>query len=107
MDGDNPNASDASRGTEGRPWKTISRSAGHLQPGDTLLVKAGTYRETVILTQSGTADQPITIQAYSGHEGKVIIDAAQPVAGWRQCAGPEECSGNGRIYIDDVRVWKP
>ncbi len=105
VDGDNPKASDASRGTEARPWKTIFRSVGQLQPGDTLLVKAGTYRETVILTTSGTADQPITIQAYPGHEGKVVIDAAEPVAEWRRCTGPEECSGNpnwSHIYYADV-----
>ncbi len=105
VDGDNPRASDAGRGTEGRPWKTISRATDHLQPGDTLLVKAGTYRETVILTQSGTAAQPITIEAYPGDEGKAIINAAQSVAGWRQCIGPEECSGNPhwrQIYYADV-----
>ncbi len=105
VDGDNPNARDAGRGTEARPWKTISGGTRHLQPGDTLLVKAGTYRETVILTQSGTAARPITIQAYPGHEGQAIINAAVPLTTWRQCTGPDDCSGNpnwSRIYWADV-----
>jgi parallel beta-helix repeat protein len=105
VDGNNPQARDTNAGTQAEPWKTISKATGLLQPGDTLLVKAGTYRETVILTQSGTAAQPITIRAYPGHESKAIIDAAEPLLRWRKCAGPDECSGNSNwshIYSADV-----
>jgi parallel beta-helix repeat protein len=105
VDGDNPGARDTNPGTEAQPWKTISRATGLLQPGDTLLVKAGTYRETVTLTQSGTAAQPITIQAYPGHEGKAILNAAEPLTTWRQCTGPDDCHGNpnwSHIYYAEV-----
>jgi parallel beta-helix repeat protein len=105
VDGDNPEARDGNTGTEAQPWKTISRGTGVLQPGDTLLVKAGTYRETVILSHSGTAAQPITIQAYPGHEGKAIINAAEPLTTWQQCTGPNDCSGNpnwSHIYYAEV-----
>jgi parallel beta-helix repeat protein len=105
VDGDNPRARDDNTGTEAQPWKTISRGTGALQPGDALLVKAGTYRETVVLSRSGTAAQPITIQACPGHEGKAIINAAEPLTTWRPCAGPDDCRGNSNwshIYYADV-----
>ncbi|MGE5293217.1 MAG: right-handed parallel beta-helix repeat-containing protein [Solirubrobacterales bacterium] len=105
VDGDNPQARDGNAGTEAQPWKTISRGTSVLQPGDALLVKAGTYREMVVLTRSGTAAQPITIQACPGHEGKAIINAAEPLPTWRKCAGPDDCRGNpnwSHIYYAEV-----
>jgi len=105
VDGDNPAARDTNPGTEARPWKTIRRGTQSLQPGDILLIKAGTYRETVILTKSGTEAEPIRIWAYPGDEGKAIINAAEPVTDWQKCAGPGDCDGNPyweHIYVADV-----
>ena len=97
--------SDGNPGTEARPWKTIGRGVQSLQPGDTLLIKAGTYRETVTMHRSGTQANPIRIRAYPGDEGKVIINAAEPVTNWRKCTGPGDCAGNPyweNIYVADV-----
>lgn len=105
VDGNDPAASNANPGTEAQPWKTISKATPLVQPGDTVFVKAGTYRETVILTQSGTATAPITLAAYPGQEGKAILDAAEPVWNWIKCTGPAECSGNpqwSHLYYADV-----
>ena len=77
-----PDASDINPGTEALPFKTIRKSTQSLQPGDIVLIKAGTYRETVILHRSGTQENPIQIWAYPGDEGKVIINAAEPVTDW-------------------------
>ena len=87
VDGGKRGASDNNPGTEARPWKTIGRGTQSLQPGDTLLIRAGTYRETVILRRSGTEAEPIRIRAYPGDEGKVIINAAEPVTNWRRARG--------------------
>ncbi|HUU17226.1 MAG TPA: right-handed parallel beta-helix repeat-containing protein, partial [Sedimentisphaerales bacterium] len=105
VDGGKRGASDGNPGTEARPWKTIGKGTQSLQPGDTLLIKAGTYRETVILKRSGTEAEPIRIRAYPGDEGKVIINAAEPVINWRKCTGPGDCAGNPyweHIYVADV-----
>ncbi|MFI7405675.1 right-handed parallel beta-helix repeat-containing protein [Streptomyces sp. NPDC049541] len=50
----------ADSGSEGRPFCTISGAAAVAEPGQTVLVEAGDYQESVTITRSGTADAPIT-----------------------------------------------
>jgi parallel beta-helix repeat protein len=117
VDVNHPTARDSNPGTEALPFKTIGKATSLVNAGDTVFVKAGIYRETVILSRSGTSTtirgsngaatitSPITIAAYPGHEGKVIISAAEPVNSWRKCTGPQECAGNpdwAHIYRADV-----
>jgi len=106
VDAGNPDARDTNPGTEARPWKTIGKATSLLQPGDTLLIKAGIYREAVILRRSGTEAKPIRIWAYPGDEGKAIINAAELVTNWQKCTGPSDCAGNphwNHIYYTDVK----
>ncbi len=105
VDANHPSARDTNRGTQSGPFKTIGKGASLLKPGDTLFIKAGIYREIVTLSQSGTAADPITIAAFPADEGKVVINAAEPVKTWTRCAGPDDCSGNpnwSHIYWADV-----
>ncbi|MFC1636911.1 right-handed parallel beta-helix repeat-containing protein, partial [Planctomycetota bacterium] len=105
VDADHRAARDTNPGTEAQPFKTISKATRLLQPGDTVYIKAGIYRETILLTNSGTSRSPITIAAYPGHEGKVIINAAEPITHWHKCTGPNECAGNPNwehIYVTDL-----
>ena len=50
----------ADSGSEERPYCTIGAAAGAVEPGQTVLVEAGDYPESVTITRSGTADAPIT-----------------------------------------------
>jgi parallel beta-helix repeat protein len=116
VDGSSHLARDTNPGTEALPFKTIHKATSVVNAGDTVFIKAGTYRETVILSRSGTsttavsrtdttATLPITITAYPGHEGQVIISAAQPVMNWQKCTDPAQCGGNPtwqHIYVADV-----
>ncbi len=62
--------SDAGAGSQSAPWKTLKHALEVLQPGDTLKVAAGTYREKLTITRGGDATAgPITLQA----DGAVII----------------------------------
>jgi parallel beta-helix repeat protein len=102
VDGGMRDASDSNPGTEAQPFKTIGGGVQSLQPGDTLYIKAGTYREAVNLLTSGTQSHPIRIQAYPGDEGNVIINAAEPVTDWQKCTGPDDCDENPNwehIYV--------
>jgi hypothetical protein len=67
------NGSDTNPGTEAQPFLTLNKGVSVLLPGDTLLVKQGTYREELWNTiPSGLSwNQPVTLRAYPGHQ--VII----------------------------------
>ena len=70
-------------GTQDKPFAAISQAVDRLRPGDTLLIRAGLYRESVTVTRSGTPEQPIVISAAPGDEGKVIITGSDAIRGWR------------------------
>jgi parallel beta-helix repeat protein len=105
VDTNHAGARDTNPGSEALPFKTIGKATSLVNAGDTVFVKAGIYRETILLTRSGTQTKPITIRARPGQEGKVILNAAEPVTNWRQCTGPQECAGNpnwAHVYWADV-----
>ena len=55
---------DGNAGDEAQPWATLQHAADSVKPGDTVVVKAGMYQGFNIVT-SGTADAPITFQAFT------------------------------------------
>lgn len=65
------NGSNANPGTEARPWQTIQKAHGTLLPGQTVLVRAGTYTSAtnyavVAINRSGAEGAPITYRNYPG-----------------------------------------
>lgn len=85
VDGSNAAADDANAGTAAKPFKTIARAAQIAQAGDTIIVKAGLYRESVPLRKSGTEKAPISFVANPA--GKVILSGADVVTGWTRVPG--------------------
>ncbi len=63
---------DSGSGTSGAPWLTFSHALSTMTPGDTLIVKDGTYNQSINPSKSGTAGNPITIKAENA--GQVTID---------------------------------
>lgn len=62
-----PTGNDLNQGTEASPWRTIRKAADTLIAGDTVYIKAGTYKERVIPKNSGTdASHLITYASYPG-----------------------------------------
>jgi parallel beta-helix repeat protein len=83
VDNQNAQASDSNPGTAARPYKTITAGVVALAAGDHVYIKAGEYRETVnVYAYTGTASQPVVIQAYPGDEGKVFIKGSDIVTYW-------------------------
>jgi Right handed beta helix region len=80
--------SDANPGTRERPWRTVGAAVERLRPGDTLLIREGTYFERPRITVSGTAAAPITVQSYPGEHA--VID-----------------SGPGEFQTAGNRAWEP
>jgi hypothetical protein len=79
-----PRASDSpGSGSESVPFKSISPAAALAQPGDTVLVGRGVYRERIAPARSGTVAAPITYTAAPGEQvflkgSNVLNWTAQP-----------------------------
>lgn len=81
-----PAGDDAHDGAVARPLRTISAAAQRAQPGDTVTVHAGTYRERVTPPRGGTSDAArITYQAAPGEV--VVIKGSEVVRDWRPFIG--------------------
>jgi alpha-N-arabinofuranosidase len=76
-------ARDTNAGTEAQPLRTIQAAADLAQPGDTVLVHAGTYRERIVPPRGGTdEDHRITYRAAPGET--VAIKGSQRITTWRK-----------------------
>ena len=75
------NGTNTASGGFSTPWATISRAASTMNAGDTALIRAGTYRETVTPAHSGSSTSSrITYQAYPGETP--VISGADVFANW-------------------------
>jgi hypothetical protein len=76
-------ADDENPGTDERPFRTIQHAADKARAGDTVIVRAGVYREAIILTRSGKPGLPITFRGESG----AVVTGADIVTGWERVPG--------------------
>lgn len=81
-------------GSRDKPFRTISDAAAVLKPGDVCVIRAGTYRETIVPANSGTEAKPIIFLAQEGE--KVVVSGCDLVHGWKQ--------GHGNVYSADVTM---
>ena len=99
-----PSGNDGSTGSATAPLRTIARGVALAQAGDTVVVRAGTYRESLSFTISGRADAPITISAAPGE--RPVVKGSRVVVGWVQHAG-EVWKKTGwsantqQVFVDD------
>jgi hypothetical protein len=77
---------DTADGSAARPFKTISAAAALAQPGDTVTVHAGTYRERITPPRGGTSDSARII--YRAAPGETaIIKGSEIVRDWQPFRG--------------------
>ena len=74
-----PTGDDDAEGSAEHPWRTLQHAADAVLPGDTAVVKKGTYGEEVTLARSGEQGKPITFQASPGEE--VTLDGGGEAGG--------------------------
>lgn len=90
-------ASDKNKGTEKHPWKTIGKAVEVLEPGDRVIIHAGTYREWVKPARGGAGpDCMISYEAAPGED--VILKGSVP---WNPVWRPSET-----FKIKDVKIWQ-
>ena len=66
VDQNNAQCTNSGSGTEQQPFCTISAAISPVAPGDTVIVKPGTYDEEVRISKSGTSSAPIVFSAENG-----------------------------------------
>lgn len=79
--------SDSNSGSASSPWLTIGHAALEAKAGSTVYVEAGTYNESVLFANSGTASAPIVFNG----QGVAIVDGT----GVSCCTTPAFASSNG------------
>ena len=82
---------DNNPGTVTAPWRTISYGVTHINAGDTLYIRGGTYQEMVHIHVDGTESNPIMISGYPGEA--VIVDGKENTL-------PEHGSGAYLVRIE-------
>src|SRR5208282_5153649 len=76
----------ANAGTAESPYLTIGRAAEAAQPGDTVIVHRGTYREWVKPLRGGRDENSrITYRAASGED--VLIKGSERITSWGDQGG--------------------
>ena len=78
----NPKAGDEGPGSTERPWKTLTKAAAVVMPGDVVMIQDGVYRESVVVKTSGTAEAPIRFETAPG--AHVLLSGADQLTGWRK-----------------------
>jgi hypothetical protein len=74
---------DSADGSVSSPFKTISKAALIAQPGDEIIVHAGTYREWINPARGGESDSKrIVYRAADGE--KVEIKGSEVITGWKK-----------------------
>ncbi len=97
------NGSDNNPGTFASPFKTIQKAANVVNPGDTVIVRNGTYTTTgtylVYMTRSGTEGNYITFR--SEHKWGAVIDGQEAGDG-SSGGGYGIMFGSGASYVQFV-----
>jgi len=77
---------DSASGNQTRPYLTISKASSVAQPGDTIIVHAGTYRESVEPVRGGSGESKrITYRAAPG--GKAVVKGSERITSWTRQGG--------------------
>ncbi|HVW72113.1 MAG TPA: right-handed parallel beta-helix repeat-containing protein [Rhizomicrobium sp.] len=103
VDNTSAQADDNGPGDKARPFRTINKAAQVLQPGERVVIAAGTYRECVRPARGGTGPaQMISYEAAPG--AKVYIKGSEVLKdGWQQ----ESVSENFRAEPGTgITVWR-
>lgn len=87
VDQRHPQAADQNAGGAAAPLLTIGRAAALVQPGDTVIIRTGVYREGVVVEAAGTAQDPIRFVA--DEAAQVVVSGADVLSEWTREEGAE------------------
>jgi len=94
--------SDSYPGTEAQPWCTLAKAAGTAVAGDTVLIRAGTYSETLRPANSGSPGNYITYKNYPGETVTITGPSLTPAI---DLGNPDRPTpGKSYIIIEGLKV---
>ena len=100
VDGNSRRSDDRGPGTRERPFRTIGRAAEVLQPGERVVIAAGTYRECIRPARGGSGpEKMISYEAAPG--AVVIVKASEVLRDWQPDTEPMRDGGDR-----PVQIWK-
>jgi hypothetical protein len=73
-------------------YQTIQEAATNAAPGDVVVIESGIYRETVVVSQSGTREKPIRFEAAPG--ANVFVTGLDRLTKWQNEGGKNAYSTN-------------
>lgn len=100
-----PELSSADLGDSARLFQTIGAALRQVQPGDTVRIHAGVYREQLHLNTSGSASAPILIESAPGE--RVVVSGSDPITGWRYSPDEGADKAGAIRVIETVLDWQP
>ncbi len=99
---------DGRDGSEEQPLRTISEAARRAEPGDTITVHEGTYRERIDPPRGGVSNEErIVYRAAPGED--VVVKGSEPMQGWEHVGHdtwkvriPNDFFGDFNPYSDEI-----
>lgn len=106
VDNMSPRADDAGPGSKTRPFRTISKAAQVLEPGQRVVIASGTYRECVRPARGGSGPaQMISYEAAPG--ARVFIKGSEILKdGWQQESVSIRRFGPAAQNAPQITVWR-
>jgi alpha-N-arabinofuranosidase len=95
---------DTNDGSVSKPFKTISAAAQVAQPGDTITVHEGVYRERINPPRGGMSDDKRIVYQAAGGE-KVIIKGSEVINGWQKVQGDTWKVSIGNSFFGDFNPY--
>lgn len=84
--------SDEASGTRGAPYRTLTRALAAAPSGSTIVLRAGSYHESVMITR----EKRVTVQAHPGEA--VWLDGSSPVTGFVRAGSSWVRSGWDHVF---------
>jgi hypothetical protein len=100
VDGSSSRSDDRGPGTQENPFRSIGKAADLLQPGERVVIAAGTYRECIRPARGGSGpEKMISYEAAPG--AMVIVKGSEVLRDWQLNTEPTGDGGEG-----SAQVWK-
>ena len=102
-----PEGDDQTDGTQARPFRTIGAGVERARPGDIVFVRAGRYRESLLIRKSGQEGRPIILSCAPGDLGKVTITPTSDYVARNPSGAVIMLHGARHVWINGLVIEGP